>query len=287
MNKRMTLVLTALLLLALAGTALAEAFDFSGRWQDPNDDKAMLSIMRIQESDATAEQPRYDVRLIRTESADAGSVWAMSATCDPGTDTLVYTEGAKRSVTFGEDGGIASEETLWDDSEGAFTPVEGALQWTDSRDGELSGGLRFVRVAPAAPSADAFLSDYLTPVVEVRIGAAGSSLSQAILVRDIARFAFDNALWDADVTAMRANMLEARERLDPEARQAFDGNFSDFIAGQVREALDDYGADAGRYEDAGVGDDMARLMGDAEARASLEALLAATLAMENEGGGEA
>ena len=151
MNRRLTLVLTALLLLVLAGTALAEAFDFSGRWQDPNDDKAMLSIMRIQEADTTSEQPRYDVRLIRTDSADAGSVWAMSATCDPGTDTHVYTEGAKRSVTFGEDGGIASEETLWDDSEGTFTSVEGALQWTDSRDGELFGGFRFVPPRPPEP----------------------------------------------------------------------------------------------------------------------------------------
>lgn len=282
-----TLLSIAVLCAALVfASAEADFIDLSGRWQDPANDRALLRIMRNFEVDAKDDEIWYDVELRWPNAVDSETVWYMFAKYDDKTQGLTYSDGVKADVTYAEDGSIASEEKLWEDSEGALVSADGKLQWTDVREDQLrkdagEPSLLFERVPRSAPDADEFLSEYFMAVAGVEEGTAGSSLKQAETARDIVRFALRNVLWDADLSAMRRNMFDAWNEMSAEDQNSFDNNFMDIFVPLINSAFGNYSEVAGSFEDAGVGEDMAWLAEDREARESWNTLLGNTLTLGN------
>ena len=286
-----SLLLIVALLLALCaglaeGTAVKRFIDLSGRWVDPNHDRALLKIMRAVEMDVPEDEIWYDVEIAWPDSASEETVWYMSARYDEETTSLMYTDGVKARVTYDANGGVVSEANEWTDSEGALIWANGRLQWADRREDQLedSPEMRFEPVRREGPVAADFKADYFLPVANLENGTAGSGLKEAALAHDLVRFAFENAIWDANIRGMRDSMLEAWEGLSEEERSRFDENFMGAVVPLLDEAFGGYDAVAGQFGDAGVGDDMAYLAENREARESWQTLLANTLTLGNDDG---
>ena len=289
MKKMICGLLLAAVLCAALAFAAAETGpdDFAGRWQDPAYDRALLKIMRTYEVDVPADEIWYNIWLSWPESAEAETVWYMSAKYDGETQSLTYTDGVKANVTYAADGSIASEEKVWDDAEGALIPIDGKLQWADRREDQLRAeagepNMMFERIPPTAPTAEAFLSDYFQTVANVEDGTAGASLKQAIAARDVVRFALRGNFWDIDLDTAKRSMLEAWNGMGEADRDSFITNLTEIIAPLLVDAFGNYDEVAGTFDDAGVGADMAWLVENREAQQSMETLLACTMAMSDE-----
>ena len=289
MKKMIWMLLAVTVLCAALVFASADSgfINMEGRWQDPANDRALLKIMRTFEMDVPEDEIWYDVTLEWPDSADSSTVWYMAAKYDNETQSLAYTDGVKARVTYAEDGSIASEEKLWEDSEGALIPIDGKLQWADKREDQLRAeageeNMMFERVYRSAPTADDLLSEYFSKVANVEDGTAGASLKQAAAATDIVRFATINDLWDADGERLKKNILAAWEGMSEEDRTSFDNNLQDIFMPLIDSAFGNYESVAGNFEDAGVGQDMAYLAESNEAKASWQALLSYTVTMGND-----
>ena len=139
------------------------------------------------------------------------------------------------------------------------------------------------RGAQSAPETEEILENYLLPAANAETGSAGASLKQAILARDILRFACDYTLWDADEEALRRNMQAAWEQLSEEERSRFRENLTESIVPLLEDAYGDYSTVEDLFEDAGIAQDMGFLAQDDEAWESWQRLLGHTPAL---GGGE-
>lgn len=289
MRKLVLALLVVTVLCAALAIASADSgfINMEGRWQDPANDRALLKIMRAYEMDVPDDEIWYDVSLEWPDSADTGTVWYMAAKFDDETQSLEYTDGVKAHVTYADDGSVASEEKVWEDSEGALIPIDGKLQWADKREDQLRAeageeNMMFERVYRSAPGKDDLLSEYFTKVAGVEDGTAGASLKQAAAATEIVRFATINDLWDADGARLKKNILAAWEAMSEEDQSTFDSNLQDIFIPLIDSAFGDYESVAGDFEDAGVGTDMAYLADNKEAKASWQALLAYTLTMGND-----
>ena len=109
------------------------------------------------------------------------------------------------------------------------------------------------------PDANAFADFYFRPVSGIPQGTAGASLTQAQVAFDVLGFAFGNELWLADTDILRANMLEAWESLTDDERASFDANFPEFNE-LLNGCFEDWEANRGRFDDAGVAETMEELM---------------------------
>ena len=282
------LILIALICLGMMMASAETGFiDLSGRWEDPENERALLKIMRAYEMDVPEDEIWYDVELAWSEGADKETVWYMAAKFDEETQSLEYTDGVKAEVTYDEKGAIVKEDKLWEDSEGALIPIDGKLQWADKREDQLRAeagedNMMFQRVQRIAPSVDEYRSEYYMAVAAVEVGTAGSSLKQAETARDILRFALRNNLWDTDYKGMRRNMLAAWEGMSAEEQSAFDSNLQEIFMPMLENVFTNYDEVAGSFEDAGIGEDMALLSEDREAKASWETLLSNTMTLGND-----
>lgn len=275
MLKRMVAALTACVL--LLGVALAEGSPdaFAGLWADPAIGRAELSVMPVDPRDAGEDSRQYDIWLTWGSSAFERGVWTMTARLEDG--ALVYTGGRHTDVTLMEDGGVESEALLWEDAEGRFTLSEdGRLLWTDSRE-ETAADFRFERHQSFAPTAEELRENVVDPVADLGTGTAGASLKLALTACDVARFASENLLWNADSDALKENLLAA---LDGDARSRFDENWPE-TAELLDAAFENYDDVAGQFDDAGAGDAMAAMAADPGARQSWRMLEALLLSGEN------
>lgn len=130
------------------------------------------------------------------------------------------------------------------------------------------------------PDADAFADFYFRVVAGIPQGAAGASLSQAQAACDVLGFATGNELWFADVDTLRANMLEAWESLTDDERAAFDENFP-ALNELMNSCFEDWDANRGSFEDAGVADIMEELFEDGTSQWSWDTLSANTWTLGN------
>ncbi|MBQ8955204.1 MAG: hypothetical protein IJ048_13945 [Clostridia bacterium] len=286
--KKIALILAFVLMFASL-TALAEApaqidnptLAFAGRWADPVYDRASLRILRPTAADPNEGEFQYDIQLLWGNSWNSEGVWQMTATWDEAAQKLVYTDGVMSIVTT-DDEGQGTEEVQWNDAEGAFWfDADGALRWEDSRE-DRSTEFRMERMVSEPPAAEDFTEKYFLPVADVEIGTAGASLKQAILAHDLVRFAYDSDLWNTDLGYMREALLAAWECLDADTCARFDENMFGGVIGELANGIfQDYDNLAGRFEDAGVGEDTAFLSADAEACESWATLFANTLTMGN------
>ena len=125
------------------------------------------------------------------------------------------------------------------------------------------------------PDADAFGDFYFRVVAGIPRGTAGASLSAAQAACNVLGFAADNELWLADEDTLRANMLEAWEGLTDDERTNFDANFEG-LNGLVNSCFEDWDANLGRFDDAGVSEKMEKLLEDGTSQRSWDTLSAHT-----------
>ncbi len=271
--KKLLILLLAVALLAPA--ALAEddpAAGFVGGWQDPVYGRARLSIM-------PGEGEALRVKLVWGDSANSEGVWRMDAAYDAGADALVYTGGSMTLVTYGEDGGVSSEDVRWDDAEGRFTLSDGKLLWADSRE-DRAAEFAFEPLEKLVPGADEIRERYLQAVADWAPGTAGSSLRLAALCADVLGFADEYRLWDSDEAAVRQSLLDAWLMLDESSMRRFDEDLGE-VEALMDMAFEDYDQVAGQFDDAGA-PAMAWLARDEEARLSWAALARYTHTMGDE-----
>lgn len=152
--KRMTALLLAAVLLLLpacgevqrtaAGTGeddLETADElYLGSWYDFEGLHSSLSITRA------GDNREYDIRVDWLEGIQRNA-WQMTASYDPDTGALSYTDGVKFR---GESGEGASDrwKVLWRDGTGTLTCEDGTLYWEDSRNS--GGDWHFARYQTAA-----------------------------------------------------------------------------------------------------------------------------------------
>ena len=132
------------------------------------------------------------------------------------------------------------------------------------------------------PDAEALADFYFHVVADVQNDAAGASLAEAAAACDVLAFATGNELWLADVDTLRANMLEAWESLTDDERAAFDESFpalNELLSG----CFEDWDANRGSFDDAGVADTMEELMENGTAQWSWDTLSAHTWTLGNDG----
>ena len=192
--------------------------------------------------------------------------------------------GVKTVYTFvGDD---IAEEEVFSDGAAAFRPEDdGRMVWTDFKAAPGSNEIVFERVAETrpVPTAESFIEGYFQVIGAVEQGTAGASLKQAIAAAEAAGFAVRYEMWDTDLEALRANMMEGWERMSDAEREAFDANFSN-IAQLIDICLNDWEAVHGTFDDAGMAGDMASVVYDPLNRLAWENLCACTLTIGNDGG---
>ena len=130
------------------------------------------------------------------------------------------------------------------------------------------------------PDAGAFADFYFRAVAGIPQGVAGASLSQAQCACDVLAFAAGNELWLADEDTLRANMLEAWESLTDDERASFDANFPE-LNELLNSCFEDWDANRGPFEDAGVADIMEELFEGGTAQWSWDTLSANTWTLGN------
>ena len=283
MKRICALILMMTLAIALAMPAWAEdeknpTERFCGCWQDPKYGRAVLTVSRCYEVDAPEDELWYNARLNWGSSASSEGVWYMSARYDEASDALVYRDGVMAYVSYDEGGEVTDEENMWADAEGSFTLADGRLLWSDSRE-ERAADFVFEPLPKLAPDAEAFRDRYFVPVAEWQQGTAGASLKLAARAAEVLRFADEYRMWDADIPALRQNMLDAWEALDEDTRRYFDENLPAVMA-LMESAMSEYPEVAGQFEDAGA-EYMAALAEDELTRQSWDALVANTYTMGN------
>ena len=137
-----------------------------------------------------------------------------------------------------------------------------------------------------APTPDELTNDYFLVIAGIEQGTAGASLKQAEAVAQVASFAIGHSLYNTDIPALRENLLTAWEGLSDETRAAFDANFIPAVE-LVSACCDDFDANRGAFDDAGVAETMEMLVYDPLNRLAWDNLVANTLTMGNSDGEEA
>ena len=126
--------------------------------------------------------------------------------------------------------------------------------------------------ADEIPSTD-YVDNVFKPLINMEIGAAGSSLKAAQTAEEILSFAADRQISDTEETARKAAFSEAWNSLSNEEKEVVRHNFyEEEIADLIDGAFDDYESVRGRFEDAGVGAEMEELSMNADARKSCNTL---------------
>ena len=131
-----------------------------------------------------------------------------------------------------------------------------------------------------APSAQAFADDYFRAVGSIPQGSSGASLARAQAAAEALGFAASNDLSNADISALRAAMLEGWNSLSEDEQAAFDANFMSLVS-MIDDARADWEANKGPFNDAGVEDEMEAFLADEMTMSSWDILLSSTLTMGN------
>ncbi len=248
--------------------------DYYGFWADEAGERVSMTVLPSRGyGDASLE-------ISWSGSAWDALVWSIDAAYDESKGELYYANGYVYERTYGEDGSVTEEKQKSDSAAGGFVPDgTGGLIWNDSVK-EADRPVVFVRVPGEVPGPEAFVSEFFEPIGGYHEGTAGSSLGEAAAACAAFRFARDHALWNVDVPEMRDNMLEAWESMDGEKQRAFDENWMG-VVGLIDRCLEDYDAVRGQFEDAGVGEEMEKMLGDASARFAWETLCGNVMTMGN------
>lgn len=132
--------------------------------------------------------------------------------------------------------------------------------------------------APAeAPSAEVFFA----AVAGLEPGTAGASLKTAIAAAEVCAVAEAYAAVDLDAESLCADLRAAYGEMDEAGQAAFRENF-DAVRALIDDALEDYEANRGVFEDAGVAEAMDGFVRDPLNRLAWENLRDCTLTLGND-----
>ena len=145
---------------------------------------------------------------------------------------------------------------------------------------EMATNAKDASASVAAPTAEAFADEYFGSLTTFGEGVSGLSLKQAQAAVDVITFASENRIADCDNKEMRANMLSAWEEMDQEDQQIFDEHIMESVT-LIDRCVDDWESNKGAFSDAGVEDEMDKLLSDKDAMAQWDSLKSNTLTMGN------
>ena len=135
--------------------------------------------------------------------------------------------------------------------------------------------------AIALPTPKEFQNAYFDVIGGIEKGTSGSSLKLAKAATEVFRFAQTFEFANCDIDALRDVMLETWEGvLTEDERANFDENFMDVVT-FLDGVEEDYDANAGIFEDAGVKADFDQLLKHKNAWENWNTLKAHTLTMGN------
>jgi len=250
---------------------------FSGAWQDPAHDRALLKIIPAFEMDVPEDETWFDITLEWSEDVKNQSIWYMSARYDAPTTSLKYTDGTMSQITYAENGDMV-ETKQWENAEGALTlNAEGKLLWTDSRE-EKAADYAFEKQPLNVPSPEELGKEFVIVVAKLEKDTAGASPKLADATCKVVQYAYSRSLWTADQDALCENLTAAWKALDEKDRKRFDDNLMD-IMDAANEAFGNYDSVKALYEDAGA-QAMGALSENAEAMLAWETLLDCSLMMD-------
>jgi hypothetical protein len=184
---------------------------------------------------------------------------------------------------FAEDGSIASADTVETDQVFRLSLGEdGKLIWNNPDTGY---NMKFERMSakPELPSADEIADELFRRAGEVKPGTAGSSLREAAAAAELLRFASRSELWDCDVKAFRASVLEAWEGLSDDERSAFDGSIMTLIS-DIDSCFSSWDEAKAAFEDAGAAGTVGALISDPMNELSWRTLVSSIMTMGNSEG---
>ena len=227
MKKRILSALLAVAMLltmvALAETPTQPAEEYIGTWVS---DRVTLSISR--------EDDKLTASVFWANSAFEMVTWYYPELMydEVADEYNTFENGTSEVITCDEEGKEVSTEVLFEDGAAAFRLRDGVLTWVDYKKapGENECVLEPAVEIAVAAQPDEFAERFFRVIAGVEQGTAGSSLKLCEAARDAALFAVDYEMWNPDVEAIRANMLEAWNSLTDEQRSAFDSNFMDVDA---------------------------------------------------------
>lgn len=250
---------------------------FTGVWQDPAQDRAVLTILPAFEMDVPEDETWFDICLEWANDVKSQSVWYMSARYDAPTDSLKYTDGTMSQIAYGEDGNSA-ETKQWEDAEGTLTlNADGKLLWADSRE-EKAADFAFEKQSQPVPTPEELDREFVGPIAKMEKDTAGASLKLADTTCKVIQYAYSRSLWSVDPDALCENLTTAWKALDEEGQKRFDENLM-LIMDAANEAFGNYDNVKSQYEDAGAGA-MSALAENEEALLAWETLLDCSLMME-------
>lgn len=139
-----------------------------------------------------------------------------------------------------------------------------------------------VDTALPAPAAETLAEGYLRPIGRFHPGTAGSSLGLAQAACGALRFAAEQGLDRASPDALRESLALALAGLSEEEQAYARENFP-AVAAQIELVRADFSQERGRYEDAGVSEEMEQLLRNEGALRAWDALRAATEAALGQG----
>ena len=275
MKKIAWLVLTAVLLTCFGLTAgLAEVENFEGTWVS---DRCTIEIRPDE------EEGYWRCEVAWPNSASENYEWVYTCTYDEATDSLVSDAGALNDVTYDEDGEIVSVLIVYDDAVAKFMLNDDfRLVWQDEKeDAGKDMTFEYVVKPAEAPTVEALAEGYFKVLANLEVGTAGASLKTAIAADAVCHFAENNLLYNPDVDALRANMVEAFDAMGEDEQNAFWQGF-DAVRPLLDDCLEDWEANRAQFEDAGVAESMDEIMYDPLNRLAWENLRDHTLTMGND-----
>ena len=134
-----------------------------------------------------------------------------------------------------------------------------------------------------APGAEDLQENFFRQVASCQPGTAGASLKAAQAACRTLSFAVSRQLHSADIHALRENLLEAWNGLQEEERAAFDGSFLT-VCSLMDSCFAEWESNRAVFEDAGVADEMERLLQEPDSREDWSVLMSHTLTLGNSDG---
>ena len=271
--KRMCVALLALLAMLSARAETNPTDAFAGRWRDarvPNAELRILPEYR-EDTEGDGDLAIYPIDFNWSPYDDKQVSWTMTARYNAKKDQLEYADGTR----------IEAGEIVWSGSRGALKlDKQGRLVWMDAMESEAAK-FAFTRDRSSAPTAEDFADAYFRVVADLERGSAGAVLKAAQTIAKVLEFAEQRDLWNADGEVMQANLDAAWASLTPDEQARFDAAFEDGVLDPADQAFENYASTKRTFEDAGVGEEMARLVSSPEVALSWEFLASATLNMGN------
>ena len=132
-----------------------------------------------------------------------------------------------------------------------------------------------------APSAETLSERYFAAIANLESGTAGASLKTAIAAAEVCAVAEAFAVVDPDAESLCADLRAAFAEMDEAGQAAFRENF-DAVRALIDDALEDYEANRGVFEDAGVAEAMDGFVRDPLNRLAWENLRDHTLTLGND-----